>query len=199
MSTLFDRYVSRLKNHPIIAIVVVAAMIIVGIAQFTDAVSKIVAALSLSVNSTKDLPTIPGDSGWLLVGELYPTYAKSDEGPFFNEYGWLAVDPDPKDVYVRGPFYKTENSSYPKKSVVPRRGELIRLIADRNVIIAGYKTNGLAQQLMPPWKLNVLSDADYTGVKLPKGVVVEVREVSLAANFSKQPTVVWVRVAAPPK
>lgn len=174
--TLVDKYVTKLKNHPVIAVVVVVGMAIGGVAQFTDALSKVVVIPPWSAHPAKDRPVIPGDSGWLLVGDLDPS----------------AVS------YVRGPFYKTEKSSYPTTSVVPRKGELLRLLAERNVIIAGYKTNGLARQFMPPWQLNILSDVDYTGVKLPKDSVGEVRDVSLG-SFPSQPVVVWVRVAPPPK
>lgn len=174
--TLVDRLLDRLKNNPLVAIVVVMTVILIGVAQLTDSVTKIAGVVSSGFHPSVPLPAIPGDSGWLLLGDLDPSGER----------------------YVRGPFFALENSSYPDKALSPRKGELVRLLTERNVVIAGYKTSGLANQLTAPWTLNVLSEADYTGVKLPKGAVVEVRDVSLG-NYPGQPIVVWVRVAAPPK
>lgn len=174
--SLTDIYIEKLKNRPVIAVVLIAVAVVVGLAQLTDAISKLKTALPEVFRPAVALPTIPGDSGWLLLGDL---------------------DPDGKR-YVRGPLYETEKSAYPDKSLTPRKGELLRLSAERNVVIAGYKNTGLAQKFTPPWQLNALSDPDYTGVKLPRGSVVEVRDVSLG-RFPGQPIVVWARVAPPPK
>lgn len=174
--TLVDWHLDRLKNHPLVAIVVVVAIILAGIAQITDSVAKIAGVVSNVFHPSVPLPAIPGDSGWLLLGDLDPSGER----------------------YVRGPFFAVENSNYPDKALTPRKGELVRLLTERNVVIAGYRTSGLANQLVAPWTLNVLSDADYTGVKLPKGAVIEVRDVGLG-SYPGQPIVVWVRVAAPPK
>ena len=170
--TLVDRYIERLKNHPVIAVIVVATVILAGAAQLTDSITKIASVFHPSV----PLPAIPGDSGWLLLGEVDASGER----------------------YVRGPFYAVEKSSYADKALTPRKGELVRLSTERNAVIAGYKTTGLANQFVAPWTLNVLSDADYTGAKLPKGAVVEVRDVGLG-SYPNQPIVVWVRVAASPK
>ena len=174
--TLVDRYIERLKNHPVIAVIVVATVILAGAAQLTDSITKIASIFPSVFHPSVPLPAIPGDSGWLLLGDVDPSGER----------------------YVRGPFYAVEKSNYPDKSLTPRKGELVRLSSSRNVVIAGYKTTGLANQFVAPWTLNVLSDADYTGVKLPKGAVVEVRDVGLG-SYPNQPIVVWVRVAASPK
>lgn len=174
--TLADQYIERLKNHPLIAVAVVATVVLMGVAQLTDSIAKIASNFPSVFRHPVPLPVIPGDSGWLLLGDLDPNGER----------------------YVRGPFYVVEKSSYPDNAITPRKGELVRLISERNVVIAGYKTTGLAKQFVAPWTLNVLSDADYTGVKLPKEAVVEVRDVALG-SYPNQPIVVWVRVAAPPK
>jgi hypothetical protein len=174
-TTLVDRYMERLKNQPAIAVVVITAMILAWAAQFTDSLSKITNIFSGVFHPAVPLAPIPGDSGWVLLGDLDPKGAK----------------------YVRGPFYEVEKSNYPDHALTPRKGELVRLTAERNVIIANYKIAGLAGQFTAPWTLNSLSEADYTGVKIPKGGIVEVRDVSLG-SYPDQPIVVWVRVAAPP-
>lgn len=174
--TLFDRYSTKLKNHPVVATILVVAAIVGGVAQFTDAVSKVWTAIPNLRHAAKELPSLPGDSGWLLLGDL-------------DQKG---------ERYIRGPLYKVEKSSYPDKSLTPRKGEQVRLTAERNVVIAGFKSTGLQRLFDPPWSLNVLTDADYTGIKLPKDSVVEIRDVSIA-SFPEQPLVVWVRIAPPPK
>ena len=173
--TQVDKYLTRIKNHPLLAIIIVGAITIGGIAQFTDAISKLVRLVPWSL-STVTLPVMPGDSGWILVGDLDPN----------------------AEFYVRGPLYEDEKSSYSETSIVPRKGELIRLLAERNLIIAGYKTDGVNKLFMPPWQLNILSEADYTGIRLHKDSVIEIRDVSLG-SFPGQPIVVWVRVAPPPR
>lgn len=176
VQTLADRYLIRIQNHRIVAVLLVAGTVIGGVAKFTDSVSKVAESIPKLLHLGITSPPIPGDSGWLLLGDLDPSGSN----------------------YVRGPFFDIYRSSYSDKSLIPRIGEQLRLTAERNVIIAGYKKSGLAAQNVPPWTLNVLTDSDYTGVKLPKGSVVEVRSVSLG-SFPFQTAVVWVRVAAPPK
>jgi hypothetical protein len=174
--TLVERYITRLKNHRLVAILLIAVAVVGGIGQFTDAVSKIANTIPGLLRSSRELPALPGDSGWLLLGDL-----------------------DPKgERYIRGPLYQVEKSSYPGTFLTPRKGERLRLLAERNVVIAGYKATGIEKLLVAPWTLNVLSDADYTGIKLLKDSIVEVRDVSLA-SFPGEPLVVWVRIGPPPK
>ncbi|MGE8098123.1 hypothetical protein [Pseudomonas fluorescens] len=175
-TTLTDRYITRLKNHRPVAILLIVVAVIGGIAQFTDAISKIAYTATGLFHPSRELPTLPGDSGWLLLGDL-----------------------DPKgERYIRGPFFLVERSAYPEKFLTPRKGEQLRLLTERNLVIAGYKVTGIERVLTPPWTLNVLSDRDYTGIKLSKDSVVEVRDVSLA-SFPGEPLVLWVRIGPPPK
>jgi hypothetical protein len=173
--SLVDRYLQSLKNHRVIALLVVTATVVGGISQFTDALSRLSEFFPDSRPAVA-LPAIPGDSGWLLLGTLDPNGTR----------------------YIHDQLYQVQRSTYPEKSLVPRKGELVRLLVERNVVIAGYKSSFLSHQFTPPWKLTVLSNNDYTGVIMPKGAVVEVRDVSLAA-FPGQEQVVWVRVGYPPK
>jgi hypothetical protein len=173
--TLVDRYLERLKNHRTVALLLVAAAGVIGLAQFTDAVSKLWAILPGISRAAVALPSIPGDTGWVLLGDLDSSGIR----------------------YIRQPLYETYKSVYPEPSLVPRKGEQLRLLAERNLVIAGYRTSGLTQQFRPPWQLQFLSDADYTGIKIPKGAIVEVRDVSLG-SFPGEPIVVWVRIGQPP-
>ena len=88
--SLVYRYMEWLKNRQAIAELVVLAPIAGGIAQFTDAVSKLLAPFARSTHPVV-LPAIPGDSGWLLLAILDPTGAR----------------------YIRDPFFVTEKSTDP--------------------------------------------------------------------------------------
>jgi hypothetical protein len=118
----------------------------------------------------------PGGSGWLLLGDY-------DDG---------------RGIFVRGPFFEVTKTNYPDKSKLPRKGEWIKLTAEREVIIPDYRISGTSKLDMPPWKKNVLDNNDYTGIKLPAGTEVEMRDVSLG-HFEGMPFVVWARVAPIPK
>ena len=129
---------------------------------------------NIRVGETR-FPSLPDGSGWILVGDY----------------------DDSLDVYVRGPLYKVIASSYPEPSQFPRKGEIIRLKTERNVVIADYKDSGTKKLFQPPWQKNILGDKDYTGIKLYAGSIVEVRDVSMG-HFSGMPFVVWVRIGQPP-
>ncbi|HEX2958972.1 MAG TPA: hypothetical protein VHO70_19210, partial [Chitinispirillaceae bacterium] len=120
------------------------------------------------------LPELPGGSGWLLIGDFDESQKK----------------------YIRGPFYKIVKSNYIDKTPFPRKGEIIRITTDRNVIIAGYKKEGTTRIFQPPWQENILQEEDYTGLKVKSGSLVEVRDISMG-HFHGMPFVVWVRIAEP--
>lgn len=176
VTTLTDRYMAQLKNYRPVAILLIIVAIVGGVAQLTGSISQITSATKDLLFQSKQLPILPGDSGWILLGDL-----------------------DPKgERFIRGPFFEVERSEYPEKSLTPRKGEQLRLLTERNVVIAGYKLTGIEKILTPPWMLNVLSDRDYTGIKLSKDNIVEVRDVGIA-GFPGEPLVLWVRIGSPPK
>jgi len=98
--TLVDRHIERLKNHPVVALVVVSTVILAGVAQLTDSITKIAGIFPSVFNPSVPLPVIPGDSGWLLLGEVAPG----------------------GEMYGRGPFYAVEKTNYPDKALTPRKG-----------------------------------------------------------------------------
>lgn len=127
------------------------------------------------LGGSAELPFFPGGSGWVLLGDFDQT----------------------EDRYIRGPFYEIEESNYSVTSFLPRKGEVLRTTVDRSLIIVDFKTLGTTQLFQPPWRENVLEEGDYTGVLIPAGSIVEVRDVSLG-RFPGMPFVVWVRIASPP-
>jgi hypothetical protein len=166
-----ERVLSRLKNWRPIAYLIVLGVALGGIASFSDSISRI---YMMAVGALKEGATpviLPKDTGWIFAGYF-------DEG---------------LNKYTQGPYFKTVRSPYPTKSQIPRQGEWLRITSDRNIIIADFETKGLTRRFDPPWQQNELKDSDYTGLKLPSGAVVEVRDVSLGA-FVGRPAAVWVRV-----
>ncbi|MBU1053998.1 MAG: hypothetical protein KKC46_09235 [Proteobacteria bacterium] len=172
--TLVDKFIKKLKNHPITSVLLILGIIIIAIGNFADSIDKIMKRLPAKGSYIKP-ENLPGETGWILVGDIDLKNNK----------------------YIRGPLFEIVKSNYTKKDIIPRKGELIQLTSDRNLIIADYKINGLSKIYQPPWQENFLEDDDYTGFKLNKGSIAEVRDVSLGA-FPNQPAVVWVRIGIPP-
>lgn len=132
--------------------------------------------LPYSHNKQVELPVLPNGSGWLLLGD-------------YDEI---------KKKYIRGPFYEVVSSNYNDKSKFPRKGEILKILKERNLIIVNYKTSGVKNLYKPPWQENFLENNDYTGIKIKSNHYVEVRDISLG-SFPNMPIVVWVRVGEPPK
>jgi hypothetical protein len=174
--THYDRYVARLKNHPLIAILIITSAVIVGLAQFSESITKLGVAIGALSEKTVTLPPIPGDTGWIFLGYINRESKK----------------------YEGRTLYRIEHSTYSDQSEVPRNGELLHLLAERRVVIPSFKTSGLQQRFVPPWQLNILSESDYTGVTLPLNSIVEVRDVGLG-SFPGKSIAVWVRIAPPSK
>lgn len=122
-----------------------------------------------------ELPVLPGDSGWILIGDFDTK----------------------KQIYTRGPLYKVIESNYPDLSLLPRKGEIIELTAERNIVIANYQNAGTTDILQPPWQENILDTEDYTDIQLAKGSQIEVRDISLG-KLKNMPAVVWIRIGYPP-
>lgn len=95
-------------------------------------------------------------------------------------------------------LFDVEKTNYPDPSNLPRQGDLIRLKAQRSVVVLDFANSTMERIREPPWQGGVLKQADYTPYKLPGGMVLEVREVSMP-HYPHDPAVVWARVAKPPR
>lgn len=163
--------IDRLKSYRPVAYMIVLAAILGGVASFGDSISKIISIVSSSLRDGATPVILPYDTGWIFAG-------------YFDEV---------RKTYVQGPYFKIVRSQYPATDALPRPGEQLKIISERNIIIADFKTMGLTRRFDPPWQQNELSDVDYTGLKLPKGAIVEVRDVS-RGSFPDKPSAVWVRI-----
>jgi hypothetical protein len=79
---------------------------------------------------------------------------------------------------------------------IPTLGDVLRVSKVRRLIIAGFRTNGLANQMVfPPLIADPLTPTDETGVEFDVGSLIIVRDVQLGA-YPDRPAAVWCRVAA---
>ncbi len=128
----------------------------------------------------------------------FSSYDMNEPIPFGT--GWVFVgyyDFD-HDTYIEGPYAQVVFKPVvtDKNPELARIGDILSIRKTRNIVIARYKTKGLKHQLdSPPLVKEVLSDEDYTGVKLAKGDLVLVRDVEISASQEKRASV-WCRVAA---
>jgi hypothetical protein len=79
---------------------------------------------------------------------------------------------------------------------IPATGDVLRVSKMRRLIIAEFRSKGLANQLLsPPQISDPLTPGDETGVELDVGALIIVRDVKLGA-YSNRPASVWCRIAA---
>src|SRR3954454_7970226 len=149
------RLLETLQNNRIAAVLVVIAAIVGGIASTSKSLSEIYSLIGAHVNAGAVAVVLPHETGWILCGYYDESSRK----------------------FIEGPYCKVMESSYPEPGPLPRIGESVKLIASRKVVIADFATMGLTRQFVPPWKQNILRDGDYTGISLPAGAVVIIRDV----------------------
>lgn len=171
--SLSERIINGFKSKRLVAYSIVIATAIGGVATFMDSVQKIVAMIAATELDGAVPIVLPKNTGWLFVG-------------YYNNH---------QGFYTKGPYYEVIRSPYPQKDNIPRINELIKLTASRRIIISDFATKGLTKQFEAPWKENMIDDSDDTGLKLSKGAVIEVRDVSLGA-FPERDAAVWVRVGS---
>ena len=144
-----------------------------GLVGFGQSISKLAGFATALVRDGATPVIIPNDTGWIFAG-------------YFD---------DAHGQFIQGPYFVVKHSNYPDKQVLPRVGEQIKITSERNIIIADFATKGLTRQYDPPWQQNKLESTDYTGWKLPRGSLVEIRDVS-GGSFPDKPSAIWVRVGA---
>jgi hypothetical protein len=135
--------------------------------------------------------------------QIFPTASPSLSAvslPF--DSGWIQLgyyDMTAKHFTNAKPFFTVVASSYTDKADIPRTGDQIRLEKLLHVYIMDYRNSGLSQQFKAMWEVpgGKLRPEDYTGVELPKGTKLEIRDISLG-QFPEEPAAVWARVGIVP-
>jgi hypothetical protein len=165
------------KRKKLVAYVIALAAVVAGLASFTDSLSKIQTNVGAWFSRRQEVKSIklPFDTGWILAGYYDPSTNKFSQG---------------------GPWVEVARTNYSDKQTLPRIGDWVRITGERNVIIPDYATTGLAHQKEVP--LADLTSGDYTGIKLPSGTMMEVRDVG-GGSYPGRAEAVWLRVGAIPQ
>lgn len=132
-------------------------------------------SMSSSNNILNYEALMPFKTGWIFIGYFDSNHQLYTEGP----YASVAFRPG---AGSRG-------------AIIPENGDVLLIKKKRSVVIANYKTDNLKYQYKsPPLVHDPLIDADYTGVDLPKGKLVLVRDVEMS-NYPGKAFSIWARVA----
>lgn len=113
------------------------------------------------------------NSGWIMLGYYKPERKVFVEGP----YGRVAYRPI-------GPE---------RGATLPKINDVLVLTDRRNVRIVGYRKTKLRREMVSP-RSRGLREEDLTGLILPKGAFVFVRDITLSQVPGRE-YIVWCRVA----
>jgi hypothetical protein len=164
------------KKQPLVWLTFAVFTVLSGIASIHPYLSDTIDTQDEKVQRHLDL-NIPFDTGWIFVG-------------YYHEE---------KRVFTKGPFAVSAFSPTESASVAETvKGDVLRVTRPRNIIIARFKHDGLKHRFTPPGLVSgTLTDADYTGVKIPVSKLVQVEDCTSTSYTG--PTMLpalWCRVSA---
>lgn len=168
------------KQHAYHIIIVLAFMAwtvaLAGIASWTY-VSTHTPGKSAAGVAEKQLPSLPGDTGWIFAG-------------YFN----IA-----RETFIEGPYVSVQNTTTRGMRRFVEIGDTIALKVARDVHIVDFKKTGTSQKLVAPITKGVIDEYDKTGITLPTGTELIVRDVSEGRWPDNPNAAVWLRVVYVPK
>lgn len=168
------------KQHAYHIIIVLAFMAwtvaLAGIASWTYVSTHTPEKSSAGV-SEKQLPSLPGDTGWIFAG-------------YFN----IA-----KETFIEGPYVSVQNTTTRGIRRFVEVGDTIALKVTRDVHIVDFKKTGISQKLVAPITKGIIDEYDKTGITLPAGTGLIVRDVSEGRWPDNPNAAVWLRVVYVPK
>jgi hypothetical protein len=126
------------------------------------------------------LHELRGKTGWIGLGHVTR-----------DRKNW-AVGADPATEYNTGAFEFVDKATDRRTPVLPRVGERIRLTTRNRLIILDFASTGERRALDDPSAVRS-TGSELTDVILPKGSIVEVREIRLSPARGGI-RVVWARV-----
>lgn len=179
--TTLDKIINTLQNNRIVVLIIFVFIFITSLSTFTNAINYLITQLTCKDSSTifycrtNGLLSIKYHTGWINLG---------------------IVDNE-ETTYRTLPLYTIEKRVYDEPFLTPRIGELIKISANREIVILNYKTTDIKDVFIPPWKENILKDKDYTNFFITKDTIVEIRDVSIA-GYPGHDKFVWARVGLPP-
>lgn len=118
--------------------------------------------------------------------------------PLSFNTGWIysGVYNPSGGIYVEGPYTTVayRPGARERGAIVPRIGDVLKVVKERRVIIANFKLEGLKHQMISPPLINpLLTDADETGVILKKSTLILVRDTEISGDPGRSHTI-WCRI-----
>lgn len=147
-----------------------------GIASWTYVSTHASAAANPSQPTAK-LPPLPGDTGWIFAG-------------YFN----IA-----KETFVEGPYVSVQGTTIRGLRRFVEIGDTIGLKVARDVHIVDFKKTGTSQKLVAPITKGIIDEYDKTGITLPVGTELVVRDVSEGRWPDNPNAALWLRIVYVPK
>jgi hypothetical protein len=157
-------------------------LLFLGVAVFAAKVvykaNQVAASESSATPSQTITPVpIPGDTGWIFAGYIRTQHKQFVEGPYVELVG---------------------TSDHGLRQFI-EIGDTVRLRVSRPVIIVGYKTTNTSRVFESPTVVGVITSDDQTGVTLPKGTELIVRDVGEGQAPNNPNAALWLRVVHVPK
>lgn len=128
-------------------------------------------------STTPKLTPLPGDTGWIFAG-----YFNINSGTF-----------------VEGPYVSIQGTTTIGTRHFVEIGDTIGLKVSRDVHIVDFKKTGPTKKLDSPIKKGVIDEYDKTGITLPAGTDLVVRDVSEGHWPGNPLAALWLRVVYVPK
>lgn len=139
----------------------------------------------------------------IICAVLYLASVQSDlrafHGPEWNQLvhktGWISLGYLRRsgDEWATEVYHELVRRSPGPSSLIPVRGDALRLKKAFPLYLTGYGQTGEARRLESPAN-RILTDSDATGIRLPPGAVVCVEDVAWETVVEHMGAV-WVRVA----
>lgn len=168
------------KQHSYQIIVALAFMAwtvaLAGIGSWTY-VSTHTAQKEESLPVTTKLPPLPGDTGWIFAG-------------YFNTAN---------ETFVEGPYVSVQSTTTRGMRRFVEIGDTIALKVSRDVHIVDFRRTRVSQKLVPPISKGIIDEYDKTGITLPPGTELVVRDISEGRWPDNPNAALWLRVVYVPK
>jgi hypothetical protein len=181
-STLVDRTIARLKNNRFVAFAIVFGIAVTAVTSLTDVIDKTLEIVERRLTGPlttrpSRLPALPGDTGWIFAG-------------------YFRID---TETFVEGPYVSVQSTNIRGLRNFIEIGDTIGLRVARDVHIVDFKKRGTSLKLVSPVTKGVIDDNDKSGITLPAGTELLVRDVS-EGRWPDNPTAaLWLRVVYVPK
>lgn len=173
---IFPTLTKQHAYHVVITLAFMAwTVALAGIAAWTY-VSTHSQAKSASLPRAQ-LPSLPGDTGWIFAG-----YYNAEKGTF-----------------IEGPYVSIQVTTTRGMRRFVEIGDTIALKVSRDIHIVDFKKTGALQKLVAPITKGIIDEYDKTGITLPAGTELIVRDLSEGKWPDNPNTALWLRIVYVPR